>query len=129
MNLLLDTNGLLWWLDDSSRLGIEARRVLADLGNRVYVSAASGWEIAIKIARGKLKTRPNVARWLPTQLAAHRFIPLPISLEHALAVEHLPTYHTDPFDRLLIAQASAEGLTIITGDRQFEQYGIEVIRC
>jgi PIN domain nuclease of toxin-antitoxin system len=129
VNVLLDTSGLLWWLADSDRLGRRARGVLADPCNRVYVSAASAWEIAIKLGLRKLAVTPGAADWLPAQLAANRFLPLPISLEHALAVERLPRYHADPFDRLLIAQAMTDDLTVVTADAQFERYDVRVIRC
>ncbi len=129
MNLLLDTNALLWWLAGNSRLGRRARAVIAEPGNVVYVSAASAWEIAIKVALGRLMVPHETATWLPPQLVANRFRPLPIMIAHALGVESLPPHHTDPFDRLLVAQAMAEGLTIVTGDEQLERYDVHVIRC
>jgi PIN domain nuclease of toxin-antitoxin system len=129
VSLLLDTNALLWWLAGSRRLGRQARSSIGDPHNLVYVSAASAWEIAIKVALGKLDVPPNVATWLPAELAANRLTPLPIALSHALEVERLPQHHTDPFDRLLIAQAIAEGLTIVTGDAQFQRYNVPLVRC
>ncbi|HEY7062377.1 MAG TPA: type II toxin-antitoxin system VapC family toxin [Chloroflexota bacterium] len=129
MKLLLDTNALLWWLADSERLGPAARRSIADPTNAIYVSAASAWEIAIKIGLGKLNVPANATTWLPAALAANRFTSLPIEVEHALAVEQLPPHHKDPFDRLLIAQARIEGLTILTGDHNLEQYEVPIIRC
>ena len=129
MNLLLDTSALLWWLAGSNRLGQRARDAIADPKNRVYLSAASAWEIAIKVGLGKLEVLPDLASWLPAELAANRFTPLPIDLRHALEVERLPRHHSDPFDRLLIAQAATEGLVIVTGDAQFEQYAVPVLLC
>ena len=85
--------------------------------------------MAIKVGVGKLAVPPDLTIWLPAQLAANRFLPLPISLQHALAVERLPRHHADPFDRLLIAQAAVEGLTIVTGDAQFERYNVHVAWC
>ena len=128
MDLLLDTNALLWALSGDERLG-EASDIVRDRRNRVFVSAVSGWEIAIKVALGKLKVPPAVASWLPTELASAQFNSLPISLIHALAVEALPNHHADPFDRLLIAQATCEAMTIITGDEQFENYDVRLMRC
>ena len=129
MDLLLDTHVLLWWLADSSKLGEPARVMIADPNNRVSVSAATGWEIAIKLGLGKLAVQSDAADWLPAELTANRFNSLPIDLRHALAVEQLPRYHTDPFDRLLIVQAALEGLTIVTADRQFEPYDPRLILC
>ena len=128
MRLLLDTNALLWALLRPSRLG-RARHAIEDPTNDVLVSIVCAWEIAIKLALGKLSAPPNASGWLPRQLAAKRFTLLPIALEHALAVEHLPPHHRDPFDRLLIAQATIEGLTIVTGDPQFAAYRVPVIGC
>ncbi len=127
MNLLLETNALLWWLAGSDRLGRPARNAIADPDSDVYASAASAWEIAIKVGLGKLELPANVATWLPAQLTENRFVPLPISIAHALGVEDLPPHHTDPFDRLLVAQALVEGMTIVTGDAQLERYAVPVI--
>ncbi len=129
MSLLLDTNALLWWLIKSSRMGQQAYAAIADPQNRIYVSVASAWEIAIKVGLGKLSVPPNVASWLPARVVAERFMTLPIALDHALAVEHLPRHHGDPFDRLLIAQAAAEHLTIVTGDPVFALYNVSLLRC
>lgn len=76
---------------------------------------------------GKLAARSDVATWLPTEMAYHRFLSLPIQLRHAAAVEHLPFHHRDPFDRLLIAQANVEVLTVVTGDRRFQDYSVPVL--
>ena len=119
MDLLLDTNALIWSIFDPPRLGRQARVAVVDPLNRVFVSAVSPWEMAIKVARGKLSVPPNLVAWLPAELAAARLAELPVSIQHAVAVEHLPLHHNDPFDRLLVAQAIAEGLTIVTGDPVF----------
>ena len=129
MRFLLDTNALLWWLIGSLRLGSDARRAIADPRSTIYVSAVSAWEVAIKRSLGRLPVPANVAAWLPTELAVNGFRTLPITVEHATAVEHLPLYHRDPFDRLLIAQAQLEALTIVTGDRTLERYAVPVLRC
>ncbi len=121
MDLLLDTSALLWWLDKSERLGQRARDAIVDPGNRVYVSVVSAWEIVIKLGVGKLSLPPDVAAWLPERLYASRFTPLPVDLHHTLEVERLPGHHNDPFDRLLIAQATLETLTIVTGDPQIRR--------
>lgn len=129
MNLLLDTSVLLWVLANSPRLREQARDAIQDPDNQVFVSAATAWEIAIKVALGKLSAPRDVAEWLPRRLAYHRFLQLPIAFRHATAVEHLPFHHRDPFDRLLIAQASVERLAVVTADRWFDAYHITVIRC
>jgi PIN domain nuclease of toxin-antitoxin system len=102
---------------------------MADPLNDVFVSAASAWEIALKSSLGKLTIPPDIATWLPAQLATARMTPLPISVFHAATVARLPLHHSDPFDRLLIAQAAADKLTIITRDAQFEQYDVRLVRA
>lgn len=129
MDLLLDTNAFIWWLDDSPRIGGPARTAISDPLNGVFVSAATFWELAIKLSLKKLNVRSDATSWVPQELARNRFRPLPVQLHHALAVEHLPFHHRDPFDRLLIAQAIEEDLTIITGDSEFEAYAVRVIRA
>ncbi|MHB8620203.1 MAG: type II toxin-antitoxin system VapC family toxin [Chloroflexota bacterium] len=129
MRLLLDTNALLWWLAGGERIRPGTRAIVADPANDVYVSAATAWEIAIKRVLGRLEVAEDVATWLPRELSGNRFLGLPISLDHALAVERLPKLHTDPFDRLIIAQAEQERLTIVTGDSQLAGYGRPVVLC
>ena len=128
MDLLADTNAVLWAITDDPRLGV-AKATLGDMHNRVYVSAASAWEIAIKVSIGKLPVPNSLLEWLPRELDAFPFSPLPISMKHALAVESLPFHHKDPFDRMLVAQALAERLTIVSADPIFEVYGVPVVRC
>ena len=123
MKLLLDTHALLWWLDDPGLLSVEARRAIARGDNAVFVSAAAAWEIAIKTAMGRLQAPEN----LEEVMAAERFEPLPITLAHALAVGGLPTIHQDPFDRIQIAQAGHENLTMVTRDPLIQQYPISSI--
>jgi PIN domain nuclease of toxin-antitoxin system len=129
VRLLLDTNALIWWLLDSPLLDRQAHDTIAHPGNDVYVSAVCAWEIAVKLGLGKLRIRPELASWLPDRLAAEQFTPLSITVEHTLGVERLPLHHTDPFDRLLIAQALAEDLIVATADAQFGRYDIRVLRC
>ena len=124
MNLLLDTHVFLWVVDDSPRLSAAARAAIVDGANVVFVSAATAWEISIKKAIGKL-TIPR-GDYLE-ELRLHRLAPLNITTEHALAVAELPSYHQDPFDRLLIAQAQVEKLTIVTGDAKIRQYAVRII--
>jgi PIN domain nuclease of toxin-antitoxin system len=123
VRLLLDTHALLWAVSDPEELTERARDVLRDGRNEVLVSAASVWEIAIKRALGKL-TAPDD---LGPVLAAVSFSPLPISLEHASLAGSLPPHHRDPFDRMLIAQAQLESLTIVTRDVRFARYGVQLL--
>ena len=123
MNLLLDTHALLWWLSDDPALKAEARHAIGQASNIIYVSAASAWEISIKKALGKLDA-PND---LHAALLANHFEALPITIGHATGAGQLPRHHDDPFDRMLIAQAQAEHLTLVTHDTIFRPYGILVI--
>ena len=122
MRLLLDTPTLLWWLADED-LNAQAREAIADPANLVAVSAASAWEISIQKALGKLAAPDD----LEQQVQTGGFVPLPISIAHGIAAGRLPRHHEDPFDRMLIAQALAEGLTIVTRDKRFADYGVPVL--
>lgn len=124
MNLLLDTHALLWWLDDSPTLSKKAREFISDGGNMVFVSAVVIWEIRIKQSLGKLEI-PSVFR---DALKNQAFEMLPITDEHAHLIEELPPHHRDPFDRMLIAQAKYEGLTLVTRDKIFMKYNVPIIR-
>jgi PIN domain nuclease of toxin-antitoxin system len=124
MNLLLDTHVFLWAVDDNPNLSTDAKEAIIDGNNIVYVSAATAWEILIKRAIGKLRIPES--DYLE-ELRLHRFTPLSITTEHALAVENLPPLHKDPFDRMLIAQAQIEKLTLVTRDQRIAEYDIRVI--
>jgi PIN domain nuclease of toxin-antitoxin system len=121
--LLLDTHVFLWWLADSAELSDSARKAIADERNEVFVSAASGWEISIKRATGKLKAPDN----LDALVEESGFTPLPITFFHGEQAGALPVHHKDPFDRMLIAQAQAEGLLIVTRDPWIPRYGIKTL--
>lgn len=122
MNLLIDTHILLWWRTKNPKLVRSARNAIAR-ANTVYVSAASAWEVAIKISLGKLELdEPFEAGVVDSQ-----FTLLPINFAHAAAVASLPRHHTDPFDRMLIAQSIVENLSIVTHDEHFRPYGRPVI--
>lgn len=123
MRLLLDTHALIWAFSNDPRLSPEAREAIVEGSNMVFVSAATAWEIAIKRALGKLRAPDNYE----DELARHRFLPLDITTAHALAVEHLPPLHADPFDRILVAQAQLEQLTVVTRDARIPSYGVAVI--
>lgn len=125
MNLLLDTQVLLWAVDTPERLDDRARDAIRDPRNRVVVSSASAWEISIKTALGKLRFDGD----LNAVLRAVGFDPLAIDVEHALAAGALPPVHRDPFDRMLVAQARAEGLTVVTRDDVFDGYDVPTLRA
>jgi PIN domain nuclease of toxin-antitoxin system len=122
VKLLLDTHVFLWWREDSDRLDSHVKRTIGR-GEVVYVSAASAWEIAIKIQLGKLRIPGPVE----AAVEESRFSKLPVTFAHAAATLDLPEHHRDPFDRILIAQARVEGLSIVTADRKFEPYGAPVV--
>ena len=124
VNLLLDTHAFLWAIDNNPRFSQKARDAIVDGNNIVFVSAATAWEIAIKKSIGKLKI-PNGDYM--EELKLHRFTPLDMTTEHALTVENLPPYHKDPFDRMLIAQAQVEKLTLVTGDSKIKAYTVPII--
>jgi PIN domain nuclease of toxin-antitoxin system len=121
VNLLLDTHVLIWW-DEGRGLSSTGRRAI-ETADSVYVSAASAWEVAIKIGLGRL--RPS--RTVEAAAEESGFLELPITFRHAQRVTGLPAHHRDPFDRLLVAQAEVEGLTLVTRDPVFERYGVERI--
>lgn len=123
MKILLDTHVFLWWLDNPTRLSEGARRAIRDERNAVFVSAAVVWEIVIKKSLGKLSTPNNIDE----VIAENRFAPLAITVEHALAVEDLPGHHRDPFDRILIAQARADGMTLANRDVNIRKYPVDQI--
>jgi PIN domain nuclease of toxin-antitoxin system len=123
LKLLLDTHAALWFLAGDERLGENARRQVCDEGNRVLLSAAVVWEIAIKRALGKLVVPDE---YLSTLLDAG-VRPLPVSVAHAAAVERLPPHHRDPFDRMLISQADIEGAAIVSRDDALRPYDVQLI--
>jgi len=124
MRLLLDTHAFLWWLEDSPRLGPRARALIADPGTHVAVSAASAWEIAVKVRKGSLVLERADLRDLADEIRAQDFDELPITVSHAERAGRLPGHHADPFDRLLIAQAQSEGLTLVSNEALFDHYGV-----
>ncbi|MGH7164246.1 MAG: type II toxin-antitoxin system VapC family toxin [Nitrospiraceae bacterium] len=127
MRLLLDTAAFLWWITDSDRLSDRARELLGDADNDVWFSAVSSWELVIKAALGRVKLPEKAERFIPKHLAVNGFQILPIHLRHTLRVAALPGHHRDPFDRLLVAQALVEGLTLLSSDRQLTRYAGPVV--
>lgn len=124
---LLDTSVFLkLWLRPKD-IDAKALREIADDNNAVFVSSATAWEVVIKHATGKLELPGDPALFVPRQIREGRFLQLPISVDHALAVQRLPMYHLDPFDRILVAQAQSEGLTLVTTDKQLNRYDVSVL--
>ncbi len=123
MRLLLDTHILLWWLADDPKLPSAAASAIADGTTFVAVSAASAWEIAIKKAAGRLDAPDD----LLDAIEANDFSALSINASHALAAGALPAHHADPFDRMLVAQARVEGLSLVTVDSRFTVYDVELL--
>ena len=124
MRLLLDTHTVLWWFSDDRRLPATARTAIADPGNQLLVSAAVGYEISYKQKLGRLPPLPGV---LPHRLLKEGVEILPISLDHALAAGGLPGPHRDPWDRIMMAQALAEGCQMVTADPIFSDYAVRVL--
>ncbi len=127
MRVLLDTHALLWADLEPDRLSAKARRTLESFSSEVLVSAASAWEIATKVRIGKLPGAILFSAELPKRLTLLGFQPLAVTLEHALRAGQLPGVHRDPFDRMLIAQAQAENLALISNERVFDSYGVRRI--
>lgn len=125
MKLLLDTHALIWWLKNDPTLFKGAKKAISNPDNLVFVSAASAWEIAIQKSLGKLDAPDD----LETQINQHNFRPLPITIAHGVIVGKLPWHHKDPFDRIIIAQAMCESMTVITRDKKFNLYNVSVRKC
>jgi len=124
VRLLIDTHALLWWLSDDPSLSPAARHAMAANSNVLLVSAASAWEIATKVRLGKLSGAEELAADFPAILHQEGFTTLAITAEHAIRAGLLPGPHKDPFDRMLISQAQAENLPIVTNEHLFETYGV-----
>jgi PIN domain nuclease of toxin-antitoxin system len=125
MRVLLDTHILLWWFYERERLSDTALETVRD-ADEVFISSASIWEIAIKVRLGKIRAKPKE---LVEQLHQYDFVPLPVSMKHAIAVADLPMHHTDPFDRLLVAQAIVEPMRLLTIDLKLHRYTDLIIRA
>jgi PIN domain nuclease of toxin-antitoxin system len=124
MRVLLDTHAFLWWIDDSPQLSDRARATIAEGSNDLFLSAASGWEIAIKAQLGKIRVQGELDAFMAAQLHQNNISVLSIQLAHALHVASLPLLHRDPFDRLLVAQGRLEDMPILTADPLMQQYDI-----
>ena len=126
MKLLLDTHTFLWFFDDPDKLSKTVQHALADQANVCFLSVVSVWEIQIKIGLGKLSLTQTIGDAIGVTLNDGLQI-LPADLDHIYSLARLPGHHSDPFDRLLIAQALFEGLTIVTKDKKIERYAASVL--
>ncbi len=127
MKYLLDTHTLLWALSDDPRLGDRAKNALLATDNQLFFSLASFWEICIKVSLGKLCLREHWPKLIDNEIDRLGIERLPILQRHLLGVLHLPFHHRDPFDRLLIAQATYEAMTILTADRNIGLYDVPCV--
>ncbi len=127
MKILLDTHVWLWMLVSPDRIRAGARTTLEDIDNALYLSAASSWEIAIKYRLGKLPLPEPPKHFIPARLLRDGIISLAVQHHHAISVADLPDHHRDPFDRLLIAQAIVENMTLFTADRRIRAYEVDAI--
>jgi PIN domain nuclease of toxin-antitoxin system len=124
VKLLLDSHAFLWWLAENPKLSSGARQAVADPSSIVHVSAATLWELSIKASLGKLDLD---GADLVEEIGENDFVELPMTARHSFAAAILPRHHDDPFDRMLVAQAQAEGLTVVTRDPAFRAYGVAVL--
>ena len=127
MRVLLDTHAFLWWIADSPKLSDDAREIIANEQNEPVFSVVSAWEIAIKAGVGKLELPGSPEKFVTEQLSRNALDILPIHVRHALGVHGLPDHHRDPFDRLLIAQAMAENIAILTADPLVTTYPVQTV--
>ena len=127
MKVLLDTYTFLWWITDDNRLSSSASEIITNGDNELFLSAATGWEIAIKAQLGRIKLPKEPYPFIADQLRLNGIQSLPIHMSHALHVYSLPNHHRDPFDRMIIAQAQLENLSILTMDPQIAKYKVKVV--
>ncbi|AFZ55208.1 type II toxin-antitoxin system VapC family toxin [Cyanobacterium aponinum] len=127
MNILLDTHCWLWWLVEPEKLSQTAMATIQNNQNKLYLSVASIWEIGIKYKLGKLDLPISPEILIPQQMQIDKISSLSISVAHALNASILPSYHKDPFDRMLIAQSQLESMTIISNDSMFNSYNVQVL--
>ncbi len=129
MKYLLDTAVFLWSVDAQQQLGAAAKEALESRAEEVFLSPVVSWEIVVKIARGKLTLARTAGETLDLAFARFGLRPLPITHAHSLALGVLPPVHNDPFDRMLVAQARSEGMTLMTADAVLRQYPVEILWC
>jgi PIN domain nuclease of toxin-antitoxin system len=124
---LLDTHALLWLAEDSPNVSTRVRGLFADQANEMYFSVASLWEMAVKISLKKLRLPGKLADFVESEVLGNQVKLMPVKAAHTFELEQLPFYHRDPFDRLLICQATYEGMQLISRDSAFRKYDVEPI--
>jgi len=124
VRLLLDTHALLWWLADDDRLSAKARKAIANPDHQIQISAVSGWEISLNRSLGRIEVSFEA---LVDAIDECGFDMLPVSLQHGLIAGALPAHHHDPFDRMLVAQCQAEGLRLVSNNRQIADYEVDLL--
>ena len=127
MKLLLDTHTFLWFIIGNPHLSANARALIEDQANEKFLSVGSMWEIAIKVSIGKLALSGSFDTLIPQQLSINGFDLLGLEVNHAAALINLPFHHRDPFDRLLISQATAESISVVSDDQRFPAYAVSII--
>jgi PIN domain nuclease of toxin-antitoxin system len=127
MRLLLDTHVFIWWDSEPAKLSPRVLALCQDRGNTLLLSVASAWEIQVKMQLGKLKLHVPLSHLIQGQQETNALEILPITLDHVLALDGLPTHHKDPFDRLLLAQSTVEDLILVSKDSEFTNYPVKVI--
>jgi PIN domain nuclease of toxin-antitoxin system len=127
MRYLLDTHAFLWFVLDDKRISTMAKSIIEDSKNKIYFSAASAWEMAIKTKLARLKFKGELGSFINEQLSTNSFVPLSITITHSLYTEQLPQIHKDPFDRIIIAQSKLEDLPLISTDKKIRKYPTTVV--
>ena len=127
MRLLLDTHVLLWWHNEPARLTETSYNAMSNLDNEIFLSVVNGWEIQIKAQLGRLTLSRPLSAILQQEQATNDFRLLPVTMDHVYALDHFPLHHRDPFDRLLVAQAHQEGLTLVTHDPKLSAYSVPLL--
>ncbi|NNL78386.1 MAG: type II toxin-antitoxin system VapC family toxin [Desulfobacterales bacterium] len=127
MKYLIDTHVFLWFVSEDNKISSKAISLIKDSKNKIFFSAASAWELAIKTKLNRLKIKGDLESFIIEQLSINRFVPLSITISHCLYTEQLPRIHKDPFDRMIIAQSILEDLPLISADRKIRKYKTTVI--
>ena len=127
MKVLIDTSSFLWFIGGSEKLSQNARKVMEDFDNELFMSVASLWEIAIKVSINKLELAEPFDTFIPEKIEENEINIIQISIEHLSEIMRLPLHHRDPFDRLIIAQSISEQLPVVGCDRYFKSYSIDTI--
>ncbi len=127
MDLLFDMHSFIWWADEPDKLSQTALEALEDENNRLFLSDVSIWEMQIKIQIGKMKLKLPLRDLVDSQQQNNEIEILPIATAHILALDNLPFHHKDPFDRLLIAQATAEKMILVSSDSKFTAYTVKIL--